>query len=227
MTDISYSSPLAFDALTGFGGAGFDNTGLDQIGVRMTFAAGEEIYAQDEDADLIYRVLRGAVRTMRLTSDGRRQVGDFYYPGDILGLETGPAHRFSAEALSNCDVQVIRKASLRHYGDEGQRVERLIWAATARELERTQEHLLVLGRKSARQKVASFLLDVAERAGEGRDGMIELPMGRQDMADYLGLTIETVSRMVTQLQADRLVEFSGCRRFRIANRRTLSRDLIG
>jgi CRP/FNR family nitrogen fixation transcriptional regulator len=184
------------------------------VGVRMNFAAGEEIYAQDEDADMIYRVVRGSVRTTRLLSDGRRQIGDFYYAGDLLGLEAGPAHRFSAEALGACEILVIRKSALKLYGEDGVKIERMIWSETARELQRTQEHVMLLGRKSACEKVASFLLDMAKRF---RGEVAELPMGRQDMADYLGLTIETVSRMVTQLQADGLVRFLGCRRFEIRN----------
>lgn len=187
---------------------------LGHIGVRMTFSPGEEIYAQDEDADMFYRVIRGAVRTSRLLSDGRRQIGDFYYADDLIGLEAGPVHRFSAEALGCCEIQVIRKSALKLYGDEGVKIERLIWAETARELQRTQEHVMLLGRKSACEKVASFLLDIARRF---RGEVAELPMGRQDMADYLGLTIETVSRMVTQLQTEGLVRFLGCRRFEVRN----------
>jgi len=199
------------------------DAGLDVPGVRMAFAAGEEIYAQDEEADLIYRVIEGSVRTTRLGSDGRRQIGDFYYPGDVFGLETGAEHRFSAEALCDCQISVTRRAVLSRQGDDGFRVERMIWAATARELQRTQEHLLLLRRRTACEKVASFLLDLADRFG---GETTTLPMGRQDMADYLGLTIETVSRMVTQLQADGLVEFSGNRRFRIRSRSGLSRLIV-
>ena len=206
MTDASYLPPPAAQA------GRMDDLGA--IGVRMNFASGEEIYAQDEEADMIYRVIRGTVRTSRLLSDGRRQIGDFYYPGDLVGLEAGPVHRFSAEALGPCEILVIRKSALKLYGEEGVKVERLIWSETARALERTQEHLMLLGRKSACEKVASFLLDMAKRF---RGDVAELPMGRQDMADYLGLTIETVSRMVTQLQADGLVRFFGCRRFEVRN----------
>lgn len=192
-------------------------------GVRMQFAAGEEIYAQEEEADLIYRVVEGSVRTTRLGSDGRRQIGDFYYPGDFFGLETGDEHRFSAEALCDCQIMVTRRATLPRHGEDGLRIERMIWAATAKELERTQEHLLLLRRKTACEKVASFLLDLADRFGAETTA---LPMGRQDMADYLGLTIETVSRMVTHLQTEGLVEFSGCRRFRIKSRAGLSRLIV-
>jgi CRP/FNR family nitrogen fixation transcriptional regulator len=194
------------------------------FGVRMRFAAGEEIYAQEDEADLVYQVATGAVRTTRLSSDGRRHIGDFYYPGDVFGVEAGPEHRYSAEALGDCEVQFVKRAALRHYGAEGERLERIIWEATAQQLARTQDHLMLLGRKSACEKVASFLLDIADRfSGD----LTTLPMGRQDMADYLGLTIETVSRMLTQLQADGLVEFPTSRRFRVLRRGALARIAAG
>jgi CRP/FNR family nitrogen fixation transcriptional regulator len=189
-------------------------------GVRMQFAAGEEIYAQEEEADLVYQLVSGAVRTTRLLADGRRHIGDFYYPGDLFGIEAGAEHRFSAEALGDCEVMVVKRGALRLYGAEGERLERMIWDATAHQLERTQDHLMLLGRKTACEKVASFLLDLADRFG---GDITTLPMGRQDMADYLGLTIETVSRMLTQLQSDGLVEFCACRRFRILRRGALAR----
>ena len=197
-TDTHHATPALADVMS-------------RLGLRMTFAKDEEIFCQDEDADLIYIVVSGAVRTTRLLSDGRRQVGSFYYPGDLVGLETGDTHRFSAEALSESTLLVIKRSALKAFaGDE--EIDRAIWEATRRELERAQEHLLVLGRKTACEKVASFLMDLAER--EGADE-VALPMGRQDMADYLGLTIETVSRMLTQLQGASVVEFEGCRRFRV------------
>ena len=169
--------------------------------VSLTFQAGDEIYAQDEDADLIYRIVRGAVRTSHLLADGRRQIGDFYYEGDVIGIDMGSSHRFSAEALGACEVLAIRRAGSVAY-DTG-RLERMIWQATATELQRAQSHMLLLGRATACEKVARFLLDIAARF---RGEVVALPMGRQDMADYLGLTIETISRMLGRLQADGLVE---------------------
>ena len=197
-TDRPHATPASADVMS-------------RLGLRMTFAKDEEIFCQDEDADLIYIVVTGAVRTTRLLSDGRRQVGSFYYPGDLVGLETGDLHRFSAEALCESTLLVVKRSALKTFaGDE--EIDRAIWEATRRELERTQEHLLVLGRKTACEKVASFLMDLAQRE-TAED--VALPMGRQDMADYLGLTIETVSRMLTQLQGASVVEFEGCRRFRV------------
>ena len=197
--DRQYATPAIADVMT-------------RLGLKMNFAKDEEIFCQDEDADLIYLVVSGAVRTTRLLSDGRRQVGAFYYPGDLVGLETGALHRFSAEALSDAVLLVVKRSSLQAFAGDGE-VDRAIWEATRRELERAQEHLLVLGRKTACEKVASFLMDLAERDAQAE--AIALPMGRQDMADYLGLTIETVSRMLTQLQGASVVEFDGCRRFRV------------
>ncbi len=184
---------------------------FDKLGTRMSYGRNEEIYAQDDDADMLYQIVRGVVRTSRLTADGRRQVGDFYYAGDLFGLEPGPEHRFAAEALSDCEVAVVRRSAVRaHAGDA--ELDRAILEATRLEMERLQEHVMLLGRKSARERVGSFLMSIAQR--ETRDE-VDLPMGRQDMADYLGLTIETVSRMLTQLQGESIVAFPSSRRFQV------------
>lgn len=185
---------------------------FSDLGVSMSFSPDEEIYAQDEETDFVYQVQSGAVRASRLLSDGRRQIAGFYYPGDLFGLETGPVHRSAAEALEDTKVLVARRSALRHYGQAGERLERLIWQATGAELERAHEHMMLLGRKSALEKVAGFLATVARRR---RGVWSELAMSRQDIADHLGLSIETVSRMVTQLQVDNTILFDGCRRFQV------------
>ncbi|RZJ45815.1 MAG: cyclic nucleotide-binding domain-containing protein [Brevundimonas sp.] len=195
-----------------------DSLGL--VGVRMHFAPGEEICAQDEDADYVYRLIDGAVRTTRLLSDGRRQVGEFYYPGDLFGLESGDRHRFSAEALGACEVLMVKRVSPSRTGADRDRFERAVWAGTTTELQRAQEHMMLLSRTTAIEKVASFLLHVV---GRDRAETATLPMTRQDMGDYLGLTIETVSRMLGRLQADGIVEFAGCRHFRVRQHIALSR----
>lgn len=184
---------------------------FERHGVHMTYARNEEIYAQDDEAELLYRVVRGVVRTSRVTVDGRRQVGDFYYVGDLFGLEPGPDHRFAAEALDECEIVVVRRAAVRAFAGDAE-LDRAILEATRQEMERLQEHVVMLGRKSARERVASFLMSIAQRQDEAD---VDLPMGRQDMADYLGLTIETVSRMLTQLQGDAIVEFPSTRRFQV------------
>ena len=184
---------------------------FDRLGTRVRFQREAEIYAQDEAAEMFYRVLRGVVRTSKLTADGRRQVGDFYYPGDLVGLEPGPLHRFAADGLTACELQVVRRSAVRAFAGEAA-VDRAILDATAREMDRLQEHVMLLGRRSARERVASFLLSLAQREPSAP---VDMPMGRRDMADYLGLTIETVSRMLTQLQGEAIVEFPSTRRFQV------------
>jgi CRP/FNR family nitrogen fixation transcriptional regulator len=183
---------------------------MDRLGSFATFARNAEIYAQGDDVEHLYRLVSGMVRTRRLTADGRRQVGDFYYPGDLFGLEPGPDYLYAAEALIDCKVQLVRRSAIRaHAGDAA--LDRAILEAAGHELQRMQGHVMLLGRKNAREKVAAFLAGLAD----GGDSEVELPMGRQDMADYLGLTIETVSRMLTQLQSASVVEFDGYRNFTV------------
>lgn len=184
---------------------------FDRLGTRVCFARNAEIYGQDDSTEMFYRVLRGVVRTSKVTFDGRRQVGDFYYAGALVGLEPGPLHRFAAEALTDCELQAVRRSALRAYAGDAE-VDRAILEATAREMDRLQEHIMLLGRRSARERVATFLLGLAQREPSGQ---VDMPMGRQDMADYLGLTIETVSRMLTQLQGELVVEFPSTRRFQV------------
>ncbi|HVK41282.1 MAG TPA: helix-turn-helix domain-containing protein [Phenylobacterium sp.] len=194
-----------------------DDDLMSQIGVRMHFAKNEEIYGQGESADLIYRVISGAVRTSRFMADGRRPVGAFYSAGDVFGLEPGDHHTMAAEAISDCEILVAKRQAMRAAGGR-EELSVLIWQATVRELDSARQHLALLVRKSACERVASFLLGLADRQ---LDDMVELAMGRQDMADYLGVTIETVSRMVTQLQGANVVEFRNSRQFRILNREAL------
>lgn len=184
---------------------------FERHGVRMTYARNEEIYAQDDTVELLYQVVCGVIRTSRLTVDGRRQVGDFYYAGDLFGLEPGPDHRFGAEALEDCEILVVRRSAMRAAVGDAE-LDRAILEAQRVEMERLQDHVVMLGRKSARERVACFLMSIAQRSANDQ---ADLAMGRQDMADYLGLTIETVSRMLTQLQGEAIVEFPSSRRFQV------------
>jgi CRP/FNR family nitrogen fixation transcriptional regulator len=149
------------------------------------------------------------VRTSKLLSDGRRQIDAFHLAGDIFGIEAGEEHRFSAEAVGDAAVVVYRRRALDNLASQDGAFAREIVAAMMRSLERAQEHMLLLGRKSALEKIASFLLDMAERAG---DLAIELPMSRTDIADHLGLTIETVSRSLTELDRKGLISLPAQRR---------------
>lgn len=186
-----------------------DRVFADLEGVRRLCARDEEIYAEESAADFVYEVVEGVVRTCRLLSDGRRQIEDFYLPGDVFGLEAGLTRRATAEALGPVTLKVVRRTALSDLATRDADLARKLWALTARDLRRTQDHLLMLGRRSATERVAGFLLDLAERTDS--EDVLDLPMSRQDIADYLGLTIETVSRTFTQLQNTGLIEAPSCR----------------
>jgi len=178
-------------------------------GQRRVCVRDEEIYAEESAADFVYEVVEGTVRTCRLLSDGRRQIEDFYLPGDVFGLEAGLTRRATAEAVGTVTLKVIHRAALSELAMRDGDMARKLWTLTARDLRRTQDHVLMLGRRSATERVAGFLVDLADRTDSG--DALDLPMSRQDIADYLGLTIETVSRTFTQLQSTGLVEAPTCR----------------
>jgi CRP/FNR family transcriptional regulator, nitrogen fixation regulation protein len=193
---------------------------VDLMGAPMSFPRNAEIYGESEPADYLYKVVSGTVRTSKVLTDGRRQVGGFYVSGDIFGLETGAEHTFSAEAITECKVLVIKRSALMALAERDHEVARQLWTITGGELRRVQDHIMLLI-KSAQERVASFLLEMAERISAGN--AVELPMSRQDIADYLGLTIETVSRTLTTLENAATIELSSSRRIVLRNRSALSR----
>jgi CRP-like cAMP-binding protein len=190
------------------------------MGAPMSFSRNAEIYGEGEPADYLYKVLSGTVRTYKVLTDGRRQVGGFYLAGDIFGLESGEEHTFSAEAITECKVLVIKRSALMALAERDHEVSHQLWTITGGELRRVQDHIMLLI-KSAQQRVASFLLEMSERISA--DNAVELPMSRQDIADYLGLTIETVSRTLTILENAATIELSSSRRIVLRNRSALSR----
>jgi CRP-like cAMP-binding protein len=193
---------------------------IDLMGAVMPFARNAEVYGENEPADYLYKVVNGAVRTYKVLVDGRRQVGAFYLPGDIFGLETGAEHSFSAEAITDSRILVIKRSAVVALAARDNEVAREMWALTARELERIPAHMFLLI-KRAQERVAGFLLEMAGRVPDA--SVVELPMSRQDIADYLGLTIETVSRTLTHLERSAAIELPTSRRVLLRNRCALNR----
>jgi CRP/FNR family transcriptional regulator, nitrogen fixation regulation protein len=193
---------------------------IELMGALVPFARNSEIYGENEPADYLYKVVSGTVRTYKVLVDGRRQIGGFYLPGDMFGLETGDEHTFSAEAITDCKIIVIKRSAVVALAARDNEVARQMWELTAHELQRAQDRILVLI-KSAQERVAGFLLEMSDRASVG--GAVELPMSRQDIADYLGLTIETVSRTLTQLEKSATIELPTSRRIVLRNRSALTR----
>ncbi|KQU85693.1 transcriptional regulator [Mesorhizobium sp. Root695] len=176
------------------------------------FPAGAEIYAQGEKAGSLYQVEFGAVRIYRLLADGRRQISAFHLAGETFGFEADTTHHFFAEAINATGVRVFRIAS-------GVDMSRQLLPLALKGLTKAQEHLLVLGRQNAIERVAAFLVDMAERQGGLRQ--VELPMSRMDIGDYLGLTIETVSRVFTRLKEKGVIRLLNLRSIEIVKHEAL------
>src|SRR5215471_927649 len=168
---------------------------------------GAEIFGEAEPADYVYQVIDGAVRSYKLLSDGRRQIGAFHLVGDIFGLENGPAHRFTAEAIVDTTVRLAKRASLEHVAETDALVARDLLSMTTSNLQHAEDHMLLLGRKTSLERVAAFLLEMDRRLSAA--GVMALPMNRRDIADYLGLTLETVSRALSCLHSKGILDFLG------------------
>ncbi len=193
---------------------------MQLMGATLSYPRNAEIFGENEPAEYLYKVISGSVRTYKILNDGRRQIGGFYMPGDIFGLQFADDHSFSAEAITDTKVLVIKRSALAALAGRDASIARELFNVTGRELRRVQEHVMLLV-KSAQERVASFLIEMAERAAGGN--IVELPMSRQDIADYLGLTIETVSRTLTGLESAATIEVPSSRRIVLRNRAALNR----
>ncbi len=187
----------------------------EPAGVPVSFARNTEIFAEGEPSGAVYKVVSGAVRVYKILSDGRRQISAFHLPGDMFGLEPDDQHHFSAEAIVPTKVVAYKASSLFTGGPRNDGLRRELWDVAMKSLARSQEHLLLLGRKSALERVAAFLLEMAGR-GDGDDAL-DLPMPRHDIADYLGLTLETVSRMLAELKAMAAIRLPSARRVELTD----------
>jgi CRP/FNR family nitrogen fixation transcriptional regulator len=189
-----------------------DDDGMDGKSVH-SFEQDSEIYAEGDQARSYYKVMTGMVRSCKFLIDGHRQIDAFYGPGDVFGFEAGGEHRRSAEAVCDCTVISYRRKGLEALAATNERLAQWFFSYALRSLERAQDHSLVLGRRSAAQKLAAFLLEISARTPNGE--AIELAMTRQDIADYLGLTIETVSRTLSQFERNSVIAIPSTRRIRL------------
>jgi CRP/FNR family nitrogen fixation transcriptional regulator len=193
---------------------------LGVIATEFSYRKEEEIYGEDEPSEYVYQVVRGAVRTYKLLSDGRRQIGAFLLPGDVFGLDPGTTHRLTAEAITDTTVRLVKRRSLEAAAGSNVQVAHNLWTMTANDLRHAEDHMLLLGRKTALERVATFLLEMDRRLAKA--GMMALPMCRRDIGDYLGLTLETVSRALSELNDKGILAFSGARQIVLRNRQRLA-----
>jgi CRP/FNR family nitrogen fixation transcriptional regulator len=179
-----------------------------QPGAVTFYATDAMIYAQGDAAGPLYLVEFGTVRICRMTSDGRRQITSFCYAGDVFGFEDGDEHQSYAESVDGAGLRVLRPA------DAGSFAQRLLGLALRR-FACVQKHLLLLGRMSANERMAQFILDLLDR--QGSDDIVNLPMQRNDIADYLGMTFETVSRALRVLKDRRVIRLNSVEQIEILN----------
>lgn len=178
-----------------------------------------QIYGEDRAADYVYQVTSGAVRSYKLLSDGRCQITAFHLQRDVFGMDSGPTRRMAADAIVDTTVRRVRRRSLEQAAETDMFIGHSLWCMTARSLAHAEDHLLLLGRKTAVERVAAFLLEMDRRlTGTGK---LPLPMCRRDIGDYLGLTLETVSRALSQFHDRGILDFSGARHIVLRNRALL------
>jgi CRP/FNR family transcriptional regulator, nitrogen fixation regulation protein len=177
------------------------------IASEFNYRKGSEIYGEKEPAEYVYQLTAGAVRSYKLLSDGRRQIGAFHLVGDVFGLENGSFHRFTAEAIVDTSVRLIKRSSLERVAEADVSITHDLLYMTTDNLQHAEDHMLLLGRKTSLERVVAFLLEMDRRLTAA--GILALPMCRRDIADYLGLTLETVSRALSKLHDDGILGFLG------------------
>lgn len=204
---------------------------LNRIGRRRMLAAGEQLMWEGEEAILVANVIEGILKLSTQTADGKEQILGLVYPADFLGRPFGQTTPYGVEALTDAHVCVFQRADFDRFAREHPRLEHKLLERTLSELDRTRRWMLLLGRMNAEQKLASFLLEMSERVGHkgctasGRE-QFELPLSRQQIADVLGLTIETVSRQLSKLRKDGLIDLPARREIVIVERNRLE-ELAG
>lgn len=195
---------------------------IESLGTLRVHAAGDTVYRQHERADHWYLIADGAARKCAQMSDGRRQIMDFLLPGDLFGFEIAGRRQCSVECVAANTMVICYQ---RH------RMESLMetdpqWARRVRDvvfssLDRLQSRMILLGCSRALERVCGFLLEMSHRAQIGIEGTVSLPMSRYDIADYLAIAVETVSRSLTMLKSEHVITFFDARHFRVINRQAL------
>jgi len=190
-----------------------------RLGCTLSLSRGETLFQEGEPALSVFTVTQGVLKSYRLLADGRRQVMGFHYPGDCIGSTFDDEHGCTVEVVQDARICAFPIRRFDEFVDDHPPMERELYIAAARGLAIAQTQMLLLGRKTAAERMASFFLALSEREGGG--DTIELPMSRSDIADFLGLTKETVSRVLADLRNDRLIRLLAIERVQILDRARL------
>jgi CRP-like cAMP-binding protein len=180
---------------------------MTALGAVLKFKRNAAVFNEGDPARHVYKVISGAIRTCRVLVDGRRQIADFYLAGDFFGLDWQSEHGFTAEAIGDAVVVSYPRAQLEQLAETKPSVQKLLLSVICKGLSATQNHVVMLGRQTAQERLAWFLLRTMQRSDENAN--LDLPMSRLDIADYLGLTIETVSRCISDFKRRQLIAVAG------------------
>jgi len=191
-----------------------------ESGPTVHHQAGETIVFEGDEAQCVYSLTSGLLRLSKLLPDGRRQIAGFLFPGDFLGITLEEDHAFTAEAIASSTLCKFPRRHFEAFMADHPALERRLYAVAAHELAAARQQLVLLGRKTATEKVVSFLLMLASRCRKegGLADEVAVPMTRNDIADYLGLRIETVSRELTALKTSRLIQLTGTHALRLLDK---------
>jgi CRP/FNR family nitrogen fixation transcriptional regulator len=195
---------------------------LETLGVLTSFRRGQEICAEGGPAENWYCIVSGVARRSVIRGDGRRQIVDLLLPGDFFGFTAQEEYDFTVEAVAQatCVASYLRRR-IELQADSDPRLARELRQVAFESLSRLHSQLMIVGRITALEKVGSFLLEMATRVSGGRGDSFVLPVSRYDIADYLAVSVETVSRALTDLKHRGVISLSGTRRIRIVNRDAL------
>ena len=192
-----------------------------RLGWTLKLAPGQTLFHEGDPATRVFTVKRGTLKLYTLLPDGRRQVTGFMFPGDFLGISLDEEHAVSAEALDDVQLCCFPRSRFSEFVEDHPAMERQLYCRAANELAAAREQMVLLGRKTALERLATFFIQLLQRSegvGEEEAGTFHLPMSRADIADYLGLTKETVSRILGQLRDLRLIRLVTLDRIMVLDR---------
>jgi CRP/FNR family transcriptional regulator, anaerobic regulatory protein len=194
------------------------------LGRTLTLAAGQTLFHEGDPADRVFTLTKGTLKLYRLLPDGRRHVTGFIHPGDFLGMSGDEEHGSSAEALEKAQLCWFPRNRFDNFVSDRSAMEHNLYRLATHELSAAQKQMLLLARKTATERVASFLISLAERPGSAdrASRLVRLPMSRSDIADYLGLTKETVSRVLSALKCRGLIRLRATDRIEIVDYKQLA-----
>ena len=197
-----------------------DFAALDRVGTVLSLGRAEVLFFESDAAEHYFKVVSGAIRCCKLLADGRRHVSEFYLPGDFIGLDAETSYLFTAEAVTDTTVVRYSRRSVDALAAQEPRIGRRLLSMACHGLSTAQQKLVLLGRMTAEERIASFLLDLAGRNGE--TDRVSLPMSRTDIGDHLGLTMETVSRGLSHLKSEGIISLENSHQILFRDRDALA-----